>query len=256
MWSTPIKQHWRGHLKVVASFSAIVMMAASAWAAPGSSEEALRRQREEMVARQIEARGVRHPRVLAALRRVPRHRFVPEAYRAHAYEDNPLPIGEDQTISQPYIVGLMSELADVQPGERVLEIGTGSGYQAAVLAELASPEQVYTIEILPSLAETARRTLDALGYTAIHTKVGDGYLGWPEAAPFDAIVVTAAPEHVPQPLTEQLAAGGRLVIPVGPGGIHQTLRVITKRPDGSFDSRDVIPVAFVPLVREKSSPSP
>ncbi|OGW90911.1 MAG: protein-L-isoaspartate O-methyltransferase [Omnitrophica bacterium RIFCSPHIGHO2_02_FULL_63_14] len=205
--------------------------------------------RARMVAQQVAARGVRDPRVLAALRAVPRHVFVPEPLRPAAYDDSPLPIGESQTISQPYIVALMSELAEVRPGDRLLEIGTGSGYQAAVLAELTPPDHVYTIEILPALAARARQTFDALGYRAIQTKVGDGYAGWPEQAPFDAILVTAAPDHVPQPLMDQLAVGGRLVVPVGPEGVTQTLRVLTKQHDGTLATRDVLPVSFVPLVR-------
>ena len=238
--------------------SSTLLLALSLLTASVSQEEALRQQREQMVTQQVEARGIRDPRVLAAMRAVPRHRCVPLPSRPRAYEDMPLPIGEGQTISQPYIVALMSELADIQGGERVLEVGTGSGYQAAILAELAGPERVYTIEILPALASSARGTLTALGYAAIHTKVGDGYLGWPEVAPFDAMLVTAAPEHVPQPLLDQLAVNGRLVIPVGPEGLSQILRVIERRPDGRFVSRDVIPVAFVPLQRERppADPSP
>ena len=210
-----------------------------------------------MVEQQVVARGVRDARVLAAMRAVPRESFIPVRDRARAYDDSPLPIGEGQTISQPYIVALMSELADVQPGERVLEVGTGSGYQAAVLAELTRPDQVYTIEILPGLAASARRALNAAGYHAIHAKTGDGYLGWPEAAPLDAILVTAAAPEIPPALLGQLATTGRLVIPVGPVGVVQMLRVVERQPDGEFVSRDVLPVSFVPLVRgpdERDSP--
>ena len=202
-----------------------------------------------MVEEQIVARGVRDARVLAAMRAVPREPFVPARDRARAYDDSPLPIGDGQTISQPYIVALMSELADVQPGERVLEVGTGSGYQAAVLAHLTRPDQVYTIEILPGLAASARRALNGAGYQAIHTQTGDGYLGWLEAAPFDAILVTAAAPEIPPDLLGQLATTGRLVIPVGPVGVVQMLRVVERQPDGEFVSRDVLPVSFVPLVR-------
>jgi len=202
-----------------------------------------------MVAQQVAARGVRDPRVLAALRAVPRHRFVPEPQRPRAYDDTPLPLGDGQAISQPYIVALMSELAAIQPGDRVLEVGTGSSYQTAILAELTPPGQVYTIEIIPMLAVGARATLDALGYPAIHTRIGDGAAGWPDAAPFHAILVTAATPHVPQPLEDQLAPGGRLVLPVGPSGVSQTLRVLTKAPDGQLTPRDVLPVSFVPLLR-------
>lgn len=213
----------------------------------------MEQRRVGMVERQLITRGIASPAVLSALKKVPRERFVPPALRERAYEDGPLPIGEGQTISQPYIVALMTELADLQPGERVLEIGTGSGYQAAVLAEITVPDQVYTIEILPHLAARARGVLDELGYTAVQARVGDGYVGWPEAAPFDAILVTAAPDHVPKPLLEQLAPRGRLVVPVGPAGIVQTLQVITRKPEGGATTRDVIPVSFVPLTRERTS---
>jgi protein-L-isoaspartate(D-aspartate) O-methyltransferase len=198
-----------------------------------------------MVQDQIAARGVRAPAVLSAMRQVPRHEFVPEAIRSAAYDDRPLPIGEDQTISQPYIVALMTELASVGRGARVLEIGTGSGYQAAVLAALGA--QVYSIEIVPSLARTAAATLKRLGYAAVKLRTGDGYRGWPEAAPFDAIVLTAAPPRIPEPLKRQLKPGGRLVLPVGRH--TQDLRVI-RRTSAGFDERTVIPVRFVPMTGE------
>jgi protein-L-isoaspartate(D-aspartate) O-methyltransferase len=213
--------------------------------AAGTDEERFADQRAEMVASQIAARDVRDPRVLAAMRKVPRHRFVPAAWAAEAYEDYPLPIGEGQTISQPYIVALMTELLALRGGERVLEVGTGSGYQAAVLAELAG--EVYSIEILEPLARRAAATLAELGYGKVKVRAGDGYLGWPEAAPFDAIVVTAAPDHVPQPLLDQLAIGGRLVIPVG--SFYQELVVCTKTAAGVV-RRGVIPVRFVPMTGE------
>jgi protein-L-isoaspartate(D-aspartate) O-methyltransferase len=184
-------------------------------------------------------------RVQAALAKVPRHEFVPPAQRRNAYENRPLPIGHRQTISQPFIVALMTELMDVQPGDRVLEIGTGSGYQAAVLGELAA--QVYTIEIVEPLAREAAVTLAALGYHNVMTRIGDGYAGWPEQAPFDSIMVTAAPREVPQPLLEQLKPGGRLVVPVGPVADGQRLLVIDKNPDGSVTRREVLAVRFVPL---------
>ncbi len=203
--------------------------------------------REQMVATQIEARGIQDKNVLNAMRRVPRHEFIPEPLRAMAYADRPVPIGEEQTISQPYIVALMTELAEVQPGEKVLEIGTGSGYQAAILAELT--QQVYTIEILPALAHRAQETLERLGYTGVQSRVGDGYLGWPEEAPFDAILVTAAPDHVPQPLVDQLAEEGILIIPVGPEGAIQELQRLRKR-HGKLSTEKVIPVVFVPLIHE------
>lgn len=187
-------------------------------------------------------------RVHNALGKVPRHLFVPDRLRGSAYENRPLPIGEGQTISQPYIVAMMTQLADVEADERVLEIGTGSGYQAAVLAEIAG--HVYTIEIIDALAERAAATLNSLGYENVSVRAGDGYLGWPDHAPFDAIVVTAAPETVPEPLIEQLAVGGRLVIPVGPEGRTQSLKVLQKDDRGSMLTRDVLPVRFVPFTRD------
>jgi protein-L-isoaspartate(D-aspartate) O-methyltransferase len=185
--------------------------------------------RNRMVDTQIEGRGVTNPRVLAAMRRVPRHRFVPQGLWDQAYNDYPLPIGEDQTISQPYIVALMTEALELKEGDRVLEIGTGSGYQAAVLAELAFA--VYSIDRLGSLTEKAQKVLAALGYHNLHVRVGDGTLGWPEEAPFDAILVTAGAPQVPRPLVEQLALGGRLVIPVG-DRFSQTLTRVRKFKDG------------------------
>jgi protein-L-isoaspartate(D-aspartate) O-methyltransferase len=202
-------------------------------------------ERARMVAEQIAARGVSDERVLAALRRVPRHRFVPEAERALAYEDHPLPIGSQQTISQPYIVAVMTELAEIAPGERVLEVGTGSGYQAAVLAELGA--EVDSIEIVPELAASARQTLRALGYGRVNVIAGDGYRGLPARAPFDAILVTAAPDHVPQPLIDQLAVGGRLVIPVGDE--FQQLRVLARTAQGVEEQR-IFDVRFVPMTGE------
>jgi protein-L-isoaspartate(D-aspartate) O-methyltransferase len=207
------------------------------------------RRRLAMVERQIEGRGVTDARVLAAMRRVPRHEFVPESVRGAAYEDRPLPIGHSQTISQPFIVASMTELARIEPGSRVLEVGTGSGYQAAVVHEVAG--SVYTIEIIEALARQAAETLARLGYTAAHVRHGDGYRGWPEAAPFDAILVTAAPTEVPQPLLEQLAVGGRLVIPVGDW--YQQLEVHTKTPTGVTVER-VYPVRFVPMTGEAIDP--
>lgn len=201
--------------------------------------------RERMVREQLESRGIGDARVLAAMRKVPRHEFVPLKVQAGAYEDGPLPIGHGQTISQPYIVALMSELAHLGPDARVLEVGTGSGYQTAVLAELA--RDVYSIEIVAPLAEQAATTLRRLGYERIHVRQGDGYRGWPEAAPFEAILVTAAPERVPAPLLEQLAPGGRLVIPVGGGA--QELQVHRKTPTGVVVER-VAPVMFVPMTGE------
>lgn len=202
-------------------------------------------ERERMVAEQIATarRGVRDPRVLEAMRRVPRHAFVPAALQAEAYADRPLPIGFEQTISQPYVVAFMTEQLALQPGERVLEIGTGSGYQAAVLAVLA--HEVRSIEIVPELAERASRDLARLGYTNVFVRAGDGYQGWPEAAPFDAIIVTCAPDHVPRPLVDQLREGGRMIIPVGDQG-SQSLHVLRKA-GGRVEERAVLPVRFVPM---------
>lgn len=198
--------------------------------------------REEMVAAQIEARGIKDKRVLEAMRSVPRHKFVPQPYQRFAYRDTPLPIAEGQTISQPYIVALMTELLELTGKERVLEIGTGSGYQAAILAELAA--RVYTIEIIPALAKGAEELLKTLGYNNILVKCGDGYVGWEEHAPFDAVIVTCAPEEIPQPLIEQLADGGRMVLPVG--SIYQELILVEKK-DREIKKRSIIPVRFVPM---------
>jgi protein-L-isoaspartate(D-aspartate) O-methyltransferase len=201
--------------------------------------------REKMVETQIKARGVKDPHVLSALLKVERHRFVPKEYLNSAYSDQPLPIGGGQTISQPYIVALMTELLELKGGEKVLEIGTGSGYQAAILAELA--QEVYSIEIVESLASGARNRLLELGYKNIKVKAGDGYLGWPEVAPFDAIIITCAPDHIPKPLIEQLKEGGRMVVPVGT--YTQELKRIVKR-SGKMETTDVIPVVFVPMTGE------
>jgi protein-L-isoaspartate(D-aspartate) O-methyltransferase len=211
----------------------------------GPSEDVHAVRREAMVAKQIRARGIVDERVLAAMRKVPRHLFVPEAQIPHAYDDGPLAIGEGQTISQPYIVALMTEL--IRPGaeDRILEIGTGSGYQAAVLAELVA--EVYTIEIVEPLGRRAEGLLRDLGYKNVKTRIGDGYRGWPEAAPFDAIVVTAAPDKIPEPLKQQLAPGGRLVIPVGES--FQELVLVT-RTDSGFREEPVTAVRFVPMTGE------
>jgi protein-L-isoaspartate(D-aspartate) O-methyltransferase len=201
--------------------------------------------KEEMVETQIRARGIKDEDILNVMRKVDRHRFVPEEMRHQAYSDRPLPIGEGQTISQPYIVALMTKLLELKGGERVLEVGTGSGYQAAILAELAN--YVYTIEIIESLGLSAETLLRELGYRNIDVKIGDGYIGWDEFAPFDAIIVTAAPPHIPQPLLDQLKEGGRLVIPVG--DYYQELKKVTKA-KGQIESQNVTPVVFVPMTGE------
>ena len=188
------------------------------------------------------------PAVIRALGTVPRERFVPESLRGLAYANRPLPIGQGQTISQPYIVAIMSHLVAIKPGDRVYELGTGSGYQAAVLAEMGA--EVYTVEIVPELARGAAAVLAGLGYGKVHVRAGDGYLGWPEAAPFDAVIVTAAGPEIPQALVDQLRPGGRLVMPLG-GELHsQELVVLTKQADGSLQRRDVLPVRFVPITGE------
>ena len=202
-------------------------------------------ERERMVEEQLISRGIRDPRVLAAMLRVPRHELVPPELRDFAYTDRPLPIGSDQTISQPYVVAAMTEAARIQRAARVLEVGTGSGYQTAVLADLGA--EVYSIEIVPELAAAAANALARLGYDGIHLRTGDGYRGWPEAALFDAILVAAAPPQVPRPLLEQLAVGGRLVIPIGAD--RQELQVITRRRHGEVTSR-LFPVRFVPMTGE------
>lgn len=200
-----------------------------------------------MVETQIRRRGVTDQDVLAALERVPRHEFVPARYESQAYADHPLPIGHGQTISQPYIVALMTELLDLHDTDRVLEIGTGSGYQAAILAEIV--DEVYTVEIIEPLALEVKERLERLGYRNVHTLHADGYHGWLAHAPYDAIIVTAAPDHIPQPLVRQLKDGASLVVPVGPPGGYQTLWQITKQGD-EIKKRNVTGVLFVPLTGE------
>jgi protein-L-isoaspartate(D-aspartate) O-methyltransferase len=202
-------------------------------------------ERSRMVDEQIAERGIDDPRLLAALRRVRRHELVPPDVRPDAYGDGPLAIGYGQTISQPYVVAFMTDALALEPGDRVLEVGTGSGYQAAVLAELA--REVWTIEIVEPLAKRAERDLARLGYQNVHVRAGDGYRGWPEHAPFDAIIVTAAPDHVPEPLIEQLAVGGRMVLPVGTG--TQELVLVERTPEGVKQSR-LLGVRFVPMTGE------
>jgi protein-L-isoaspartate(D-aspartate) O-methyltransferase len=224
----------------------LVVLALAALAAPpaaaAQTEAELRR---EMVDRQIRQRGITDPAVLAAMGEVPRHQFVPEAYRAEAYEDKPLPLGWGQTIYQPYVVALMTSLLQLDDDDTVLEIGTGSGYHTAVLSRIA--RKVFSIEIIEPIGEEARRRLDRLGYRNVEVRVGDGYQGWPDKAPFDAIILTAAPPHIPQPLIDQLKVGGRMVAPVGE--YFQDLLVITKTAEG-IEKRTVIPVRLVPMTGE------
>ena len=220
-----------------------------AWAdAETSGQDNFRALRERMVETQIRAREVRNPAVLQAMGRVPRHLFVPDDVRPFAYDDRPLPIGRGQTISQPYIVAYMTEALALAPAHKVLEIGTGSGYQSAVLAEIA--KQVHTIEIIPDLAESARRSLSQAGYRNVEVRTGNGYLGWPDRAPFDRIIVTAAPPEIPQALVDQLAVGGIMVVPVGTS--HQEIVVVTKTSSGATQKR-TIEVRFVPMVSKPLS---
>ncbi len=223
----------------VAVCSLLLVQASDAYAA----------RRENMVKHDIEERGVRDQRVLATMRATPRHLFVPENLRSMAHDDRPLPIGHGQTISQPYIVGYMTELLRVTPESTVLEIGTGSGYQAAILAALA--KQVYTIEIVPELAASASTLLKRLGKNNVETRQGDGYRGWPEKAPFDRILLTAAPPEIPSALINQLKPGGRLVAPVGSGPFSQEIVVIDKAANGEVTRRRDLPVVFVPMVKER-----
>ena len=238
----------------VLGLAAAVTFGFAGWTASAQEAVDFAELRRRMVRDTIsEPRDGRPPvldvRVIDAMGKVERHLFVPEEIREWAYRDSPLGIGWRQTISQPYIVALMTELAEPDPEDRVLEIGTGSGYQAAVLAEIV--DHVYTIEIVEPLGLRAAAALDGAGYENVTTRIGDGYAGWSEQAPFDAIVVTAAPDHVPRPLVDQLAVGGRLVLPVGPDGGRQELQVLEKQADGSVERTRVIPVRFVPLTRNR-----
>ena len=230
-------------------FSFLSLPAAVAAQGATTAADSFVAERNAMVDQQIRARGINTPAVLEAMREVPRHLFVPPDVRYLAYTDRPLPIDAGQSISQPYIVAYMTEAAELSPDETVLEIGTGSGYQAAVLGEIA--REVYTIEIIPELAQRADGVLAGLGYTNVHVKTGNGYLGWPEHAPFDAILVTAAPEQVPQALVDQLALGGRMVIPVGV--MNQKMMIIEKTPKGVVERR-TIPVRFVPMTGKPCAP--
>lgn len=227
----------------------LLLFCASSAVLPASDAGRSRQpERDRMVEEQLVARGINDARVLAAMRKVPRHLFVPDSVSGAAYADSPLPIGERQTISQPFIVAFMTEAARITPDDRVLEIGTGSGYQAAVAAELA--REVYSIEIVAPLAERAAAALKAAGYSRVNLRTGDGYHGWPERAPFDVIIITAAPEAIPPALVAQLKEGGRMVVPVGPQDGVQNLLLLTKQ-NGEVRSRTLTPVRFVPFTRKK-----
>ncbi len=232
----------------VAQFLILAAIAAAGCGQKPTPASNFAAKRQHMVTEQLKARGISDDRVLAAMNKVPREEFVPPDSRAGSYEDGPLPIGYGQTISQPYIVAFMTEQLRLKPSDRVLEIGTGSGYQAAILAELMS--EVYSIEIVEPLAKNAEATLQRLGYENVHVKIGDGYKGWPEAAPFDAIIVTCAPDKVPQPLVDQLKNDGRMVIPVG-DRFAQELYLLEKK-NGQLKQSATLPVRFVPMAREAS----
>ena len=239
----PVKEVFS--LVLIAFLSGAASLVACAAGGGGNGEDRTIAARLRMVERQIKARGIKDKSVLDAMGRVPRHLFVPPALIEQAYDDGPLPIGRGQTISQPYIVALMTELIRPRPEDRVLDVGTGSGYQAAVLAEVV--REVYSIEIVEELAESARRRLAEMGYDSVHVRAGDGYRGWPEVAPFDAILVAAAPDHIPQPLLDQLKVGGRLVIPVG--AADQDLVLVTRTPTG-YVRENIAGVRFVPMTGE------
>jgi len=238
-------------MKRISQWLIVVVLAATGCHQRTISTSEAAAERQKMVDEQLKPRGIHDERVLAAMAKVPREEFVPQNMRAQSYADSALPIGHDQTISQPFIVAYMTEQLRLQPTDRVLEIGTGSGYQAAILAELA--KDVYTIEIIESLAKDASAGLARLGYKNAHVKVGDGYQGWPEVAPFDAIIVTCAPGKVPQPLTQQLKDGGRMIIPVGTG-LDQQLFLLEKK-NGELAQRAILPVRFVEMTGEAAKKS-
>ena len=233
-------------MRIVAQYLLFAAIATTGCGQQAPTAGDLAAQRQRMVEQQLKPRGIKEERVLAAMAKVPREEFVPTDARPSAYEDGPLPIGYDQTISQPYVVAFMTEQLRPKQSDRVLEIGSGSGYQAAILGELVA--EVYTIEIVEPLAKSAEATLQRLGYNNVHSKVGDGYKGWPEEAPFDAIIVTCAPEKVPQPLVDQLKDGGRMVIPVGER-FAQQLYLLEKK-NGQLKESATLPVRFVPMTRE------
>lgn len=236
-----------GHLNNILGVAVLAVLATQVFAQ--GSEKDFERQRKQMVSLQLRSRDISDTRVLKAMTTVPRHLFVPLRVRDLSYQDSALPIDHGQTISQPYIVALMSQLLSIKPGDKVLEIGTGSGYQAAVLAEMGA--DVFTIEIIPELGAQAEKLLKDLGYDKVKVKVGDGYLGWPENAPFDAVIVTCAPTEIPEPLEEQLTEGGRMVIPVGESGFQQLLLLTKKK--GQIRQQKTIDVRFVPMVDEEGN---
>jgi protein-L-isoaspartate(D-aspartate) O-methyltransferase len=243
-------------MRLIASTVVVGLLGTGGASAADPHRAAERAQMVEVVERHADHSGgalggeALDPAVLDVMKDVPRHAFVPEEVQDEAYEDRPLPIGYGQTISQPFIVALMTDLLDLEEGDRVLEVGTGSGYQAAVLSPLA--ERVYSIEIVPELGRTAEVALEATGYRNVETRVGDGYYGWPNQAPFDGIIVTAAASHVPPPLIEQLKPGGRMIIPVGAAFASQQLMLVAKTGDGKIRTRQILPVRFVPLTGEQS----
>jgi protein-L-isoaspartate(D-aspartate) O-methyltransferase len=241
MWTEHISKY--AHTIIILSLVSIILTGAGCQGGDSGHVEGYESARKRMVEKQLIARGIHDDRIIAAMLKVPRHEFVPGKYRQYAYQDTPLPIGYDQTISQPYIVALMTEELNLSSADRVLEVGTGSGYQAAVLAEIV--QEVYSIEIVGPLGRSARDRLEALGYKNIHVKIGDGYEGWEEHAPFDRIIVTCAPTEIPQPLVDQLKEGGIMVIPVGTAGFQYLYRV--KKVSGKPETEEVIPVSFVPL---------
>ncbi len=234
---------------IIPAFIVLLALQPGAQARASEEEPAFAQRRKAMVEETIQARGVSDPAVLAVMKKVERHLFVDPGLKDSAYADRPLPIGYGQTISQPYIVALMTELLQLDKDDVVLEVGTGSGYQAAVLGEIA--KEVRTVEIIPELGDLARSRLEQLGYKNVQVKVGDGYFGWRDHAPYDGIIVTAAATHIPPPLIEQLKPGGRMIIPVGPVFYVQTLILVEKREDGSIRQKSLMPVRFVPLTGGK-----
>lgn len=234
---------------IIPLFIALLAVQSTAQALPSEEEPVFAERRKAMVVETMQARGVSDPAVLAVMQKVERHLFVDPALKESAYADRPLPIGYGQTISQPFIVALMTEMLQLDKDDIVLEVGTGSGYQAAVLGEIA--KEVHTVEIIPELGDLARERLNQLGYKNIQAKVGDGYFGWQDRGPYDGIIVTAAATHIPPPLIEQLKPGGRMVIPVGPVFYVQMLILVEKQEDGSIRQKSVMPVRFVPLTGGK-----